>query len=185
MNLENALKIEGWMELHDLEWLAAHARGASRIVEVGSWHGRSTTVLADNTDGIVFAVDTWGGSEEHRGSMPDLPDKSVYRDFCERTYQSFLRNMQPYIDRGKVIPVHLPSVEAASIFRACNQMFDFVFIDAAHDYENIKADIAAWTPLVKGLLCGHDAGHAPVMQATQEAFPNRPPNECSMWLVNL
>ncbi len=185
MNISNALPIEGWMEPSDLEWLATHAREASRIVEVGSWHGRSTTCLADNTDGIVFAVDTWGGSEEHRGAMPDLPDKSIYRDFCERTYNSFLYNMKSYIDRRKVIPVHLPSVEAARIFAACNQIFDMVFIDAAHDYDSVRADIEAWRPLVKGLLCGHDAGHAPVAQAVQEAFPNRPANECSMWLVNL
>jgi len=188
MNIANALPIEGWMEPHDLEWLAAHAAGAKRILEVGSWHGRSTMVLADNTEGIIFAVDTWCGSEEHHGSLPDT-DKHAYRDFCDRAYEAFQRNMKPYIDSGKVIPIHMSSVEAASMFREFNRAFgidlkfDMVFIDAAHDYDNIKADLRVWRPFVKGLFCGHDAGHAPVMQAVQEEFPHRPANECSMWLV--
>ena len=186
MNLENALKItEGWCEQNDLEYLARHASQSKRIVEVGSWHGRSTTCLADNTDGIVFAVDTWGGSEEHHGVLPQM-DKPAYREFCDRVYGSFCSNMKSYIDSGKVIPVHLPSVEAARLFTALNcGTFDMVFIDAAHDYENVKADLLAWRPLVRGLFCGHDAGHGPVMQALAEILPNRLPNDGSMWQVTL
>jgi hypothetical protein len=59
-----------------------------------------------------------------------------------------------------------------------------VFIDASHDYENVKADIESWRPLVRGMLCGHDAGHPPVEQATHEAFPNVR-HEGSMWVVDL
>src|SRR3990172_2076152 len=102
MNIENALKInEGWMERHDLEWLATYAAKSKRIVEVGSWHGRSTTVLADNTEGIVFAVDTWEGSEEHHGVLPQM-DKLGYQEFCDRAYNAFCTNMKSYVESGKV-----------------------------------------------------------------------------------
>jgi predicted O-methyltransferase YrrM len=191
MNIANALPIEGWMEVSDLEWLARHASHAKLICEVGCWHGRSTICLADNTEGTVFAVDTWGGSSEHHGTMP-LLDPVAYTQFCDRVFLAFCTNLKSYIDRRKVIPVHIPSVEAARIFSRMKSIghfpgFDMIFIDAAHEYENIKADIEAWTPLVApgGLLCGHDAGHPPVAQAVEEAFPVRPQNECSMWRVYL
>jgi predicted O-methyltransferase YrrM len=155
------------MEEHDLRWLAEKASTHKKIVEVGCWKGRSTTVLADNTDGIVFAVDTWLGSEEH-----NPPVQGLYETFCE--------NMKSYIAGLKVIPVRMSSIDAARILSG--NTFDMVFIDAAHDYENVKADIIAWKPLCKGLLCGHDAGHGPIMQALAELLPDRGPNEGSMWV---
>lgn len=39
---------------------------------------------------------------------------------------------------------------------------DFVYIDAAHDYESVKSDIAAWWTKIKpgGILGGHDFSNA-------------------------
>jgi predicted O-methyltransferase YrrM len=174
INIENALKIEGWMEPHDLEWLARHAAEAHTICEVGCWKGRSTTVLADNTPGIVYAVDTWLGSEEHNPPVQGL-------------IEAFEANMRKYIVGGKVLQLRASSIDAAGQLAAFDKQFDMIFIDASHDYENVKADILAWRPLVApgGLLCGHDAGHPPIMQALAEVLPDRLPNECSMWQVRL
>jgi len=166
VNIERALTIEGWCEEHDLRWLAEKASTHKNIVEVGCWKGRSTTCLADNTDGHVFAVDTWLGSEEH-----NPPVIGLYEEFC--------KNMKSYIASLKVVPVRMASVDAARILSG--NTFDMVFIDASHDYENVKADILAWKPLCKGLLCGHDAGHGPIMQATQELLPGVH-HEHSMWV---
>jgi predicted O-methyltransferase YrrM len=45
----------------ELLWLARVARGCQRIVEVGSYQGRSTRALADHCPGVVFCVDTCNG----------------------------------------------------------------------------------------------------------------------------
>ena len=45
-----------------------------------------------------------------------------------------------------------------------------VFIDASHDYENVKKDIEAWYPKVKfgGTLAGHDWHHHVIKRAVNE-----------------
>jgi predicted O-methyltransferase YrrM len=177
--IDNALKIDGWMEPNDLEWLADKAKTHMRIAEVGCWMGRSTTVLADNTNGTVWAIDHWQGSEEHAEAMKDKPYEWLYHQFCT--------NMHEYILKLKVVTVKQPSVSAAKFFMSHSHSFDMVFIDASHDFESVRSDIAAWRPLLVsgGLLCGHDAGHPPIMQATRECFGENVHHEQSMWVADL
>jgi predicted O-methyltransferase YrrM len=174
MNIENALKVQGWMDEHDLRWLAEEASKHSRIVEVGCWRGRSTTCLADNTPGVVYAIDHWRGSEEHQPVD------------AERLYEMFREQMASYITAGKVVTFRADSTLAAANFAANCETFDMIFVDASHDYESFCADVRAWRPLVRpgGLFCGHDAGHPPIVRALAELLPESH-NENSMWVVRL
>ena len=112
MNIKNALATEGWMKTAELEWLAEKAANLRYVVEVGSWMGRSTTAMADNMEGLglILAVDTWRGSEEHESYLKDKLVDFVYNLFC--------RNLRAHLDSGRVCPVHLPSLEAARVFQA-------------------------------------------------------------------
>jgi hypothetical protein len=95
---------------------------------------------------MVYAVDTWDGSEENQEF---LKDKSA-----NYLYQRFLENMHG----TSVAPMRMPSVVAARHFAENGMKLGMVFIDGAHDEKSVRSDILAWRPLVQkgGLLCGHD-----------------------------
>ena len=60
------------------------------------------------------------------------------------------------INASRWHPIRLPSTKAARCFD--DGELDFVFIDAEHSYEAVKADIEAWWRKLRrgGLLIGHD-----------------------------
>lgn len=167
MTIANAVSVSGWMLSTELEWLAANAKKRRNIVEVGSWMGRSTRALADSTKGKVIAVDTWKGSDEdeHRRILKGQPDSWLF--------DQFKTNLSDLIKAGTVSAIQRSSLDAAQFLSASK--FDMIFIDASHDYENVKADLAAWFPLLApgGLFCGHDfnKNHPGVMQAVTEKLP--------------
>jgi predicted O-methyltransferase YrrM len=178
IDITPSLTIDGWMEPHDLEWLARQAQTHTRIVEVGAWLGRSTMTLANHTAGVVYAVDHWRGSIEHQSR---LSQKSP-----EWLYDQFHNNLEKHINSGKVIPVPVTSVEAAYRFARVlkSPLFDMVFIDGSHEADDIRTDLEVWAPLCRGLFCGHDAGHPPVEQAVHKKFPHVRHEGC-MWVVEL
>lgn len=156
MELSKALKIEGWMEPLELAWLAKQASLHSLIVEIGAFKGRSTRALADNTSGLVIAVDDFYGPREIEYSNR------------HRIYEEFVANVAglPNVVVIKADHRALPEPEFTP---------DMVFIDGAHEYEAVKKDILYWIPRIVpgGLLCGHDYGWCPgVDQAVNEIFPN-------------
>ncbi|NIV98148.1 class I SAM-dependent methyltransferase, partial [Candidatus Saccharibacteria bacterium] len=60
----------------------------------------------------------------------------------------------PYKDNVEFIKK--TSMEAVKQFE--DYSLDFVYIDAAHDFNNIMLDLIKWVPKVKigGAVCGHD-----------------------------
>lgn len=52
--------------------------------------------------------------------------------------------------------MHGSSVDVAATID--NESLDWVYIDAGHTYEDVKADLAAWIPKVRigGIIAGHD-----------------------------
>lgn len=136
----------------------------SKFVEVGSWKGQSAAFLAveiiNSSKNIeLYCVDTWkGNNEEGHKNDPDVVDNTLY--------ERFLSNVQPL--NSVIKPIRLPSIEAALTFE--DNSVDFVFIDASHEYEDVKADLNAWYPKIKssGVFAGHDYRWPPVMQAVDE-----------------
>lgn len=176
---------EGWMGKRSRKWLRREARRHKRIIEVGSWRGRSTKVLAANTKGCVWAVDHWLGTphdpEQHQLYVADVTAGSVFHAFCA--------NLEGEIAAGKVISVRMPSIDAAaSLLRQYGAVFDMVFIDGDHSYEGAAGDIDAYRKLLKpgGLLCGHDYHWPGVGRAVDERFAGRVQlGPKSLWSITL
>jgi cephalosporin hydroxylase len=149
-------EIPGWF---DEEWLydrmVGRAPHQATFVEVGCWLGKSTAYCAsrirDCGKAIAFyAVDTWQGS----ANEPAMVEAAAQAGGS--VYELFRANMAEAGVLDAIRPVRMPSVAAATLF--ANGSLDFVFIDADHTCEAVRADIAAWRPKVKagGILAGHD-----------------------------
>lgn len=181
MNIHKALTIPGFTNLYELEWLAKQASAHKRIVEIGSWKGRSTRAMADNlsSDGVLYAVDTWNGTPEdpHFKELIDKPADWLYNQFLE----GLCEYAAPPTNNRRVVPVRQASVLAAKSFSGTRDTygqpytFDMIFIDAGHSYADVKADCLAWRPLLApgGLFCGHDyePGRGGVIKAVNECVP--------------
>lgn len=154
---------------------------AKRILEIGSWLGESTSVLADwakINDAHIHCVDWFKGSPE---TNLDASQKDIL--------SMFKKNMKE-LHNDSYISVHIGnSVEASSLFP--DNYFDLIFIDADHRYQSVLSDIKSYRNKVKmqGIICGHDCEsrhydpehidkdcfdgkHHGVIRAVFEQFPN-------------
>jgi predicted O-methyltransferase YrrM len=175
--ITHALGIQGWMEPPELAFLQAIAYSlpeGARMVEVGSWRGRSTVaigrVLAGNPGARLYAVDTFEG------------DPAVLKGHEVHGVEAELRaNTLRFSDLLEVIVAD--SVAGAGLFD--DSSLDCVFIDADHRYRNVLADIRAWTPKLKpeGLLCGHDFGQVGVTLAVCQCFGRNVPHWQTIWFT--
>ncbi|KAA5535421.1 class I SAM-dependent methyltransferase [Roseiconus nitratireducens] len=164
-------EIPGWFTFSRFYREAiASAPEPARFVEIGVWKGRSTAFLGveilNSAKRIrLDVVDTFQGSDE----LVHQQDADL-----GRLEQAFRRNIEPVAAVIGTIRSE-PSTDAALHYR--DRSLDFVFIDAAHDYESVKRDIQAWKPKIKrdGILAGHD--YHPewpgVVRAVDELCPTR------------
>jgi predicted O-methyltransferase YrrM len=158
------------MGLRSRRWLKDQAQTHARIIEVGSWLGRSTRVMAKHCPGTVWAIDHWQGAQHDPMQASLYAEALATRD----VYAEFRRNLRRDIASGKVIPMRMSSAEAHLVL--LNQFglasFDMVFIDADHSYQGCLADIEHYFQLIRpgGLVCGHDYGWPGVRQAVNYWF---------------
>jgi len=144
------------MKPNMLKWLAEHAAGCERIVEVGCYHGRTTRVLLDNSKAHIWCIDSWS-----------------VEGVTEVDFEAFQRTIADSLARITIL--RMDSAKAAKQLSSeyGPKFFDFAFIDGGHDYETVKADILGYRPLVRGILAGHDFSNSwpGVKKAVKECVP--------------
>lgn len=134
--------------------------GFKKGAEVGACYGRYSEILCQNIPELkLIAVDNWN-------NIGNTRREKILGISCEETAR---KRLAPY--RAKIIKKD--SIEAAK--EIADESLDFVFIDADHHYEPVKADLIAWTPKVRkgGIVAGHDyyifkSGNRGVIDAVDE-----------------
>jgi predicted O-methyltransferase YrrM len=153
--LQVVVDVRGWMtdaQARRLWDRAASVAPAGRIVEIGSYQGRSAIVLARATSpGVeIVAIDPHAGND--RGPQ-EIHGSSTEG---ERDHQAFLTNLEHAGVRDRVRHVRLPSQEAT---HEVTGPIDLLYIDGAHRYRPARDDIRAWSARVAdgGMILIHDA----------------------------
>jgi hypothetical protein len=114
-----------------------------RGVEIGTNRGRHARRLLDLPNLHLVCVDPYISYGENGFTFHK--DESAKRVAHRR-----LGKLVP-----RVVMIEKQSVEAAAMVPSD---LDFVYIDGLHDYDGVRADIAAWWPKMKsgGVFGGHD-----------------------------
>jgi glycosyltransferase involved in cell wall biosynthesis/predicted O-methyltransferase YrrM len=151
--------IGGWMSISELLVLFRLVKALpdeSKILEIGSYRGRSTNAIGcaiKHSKKKIYCLDIWQDfdkqgllNQDSKGHTVPPGDYGVFNDFLKNTN---------WLDQHLI--VLKTSVEKASDFLPKNY-FDLIFIDGAHDYENVVRDIGVSISSLKsgGLICGHD-----------------------------
>lgn len=126
--------VKTWTSGHELAWLCELASRSNRIVEIGSYYGRSALCMAL--------------------ANPDL--QLVCIDNCENeeVEDVFAKNLRDPISEGRV---HFRKGTSA-LLKDYHGMWDAGWIDAGHKFQDVYSDIENVLPhlFVDSILCGHD-----------------------------
>ncbi len=130
-------------------------------MEVGVFQGQTTAVIAETVkqfNGKIYVVDWWKAQAK---GVPESYPGGKWENVCtpeliNERFNDFLNNIQELNFKEIIEIYNMPSDEAAEKIK--DNKFDFIFIDAAHDYSQVKKDIFNFFPKLKigGIFCGHD-----------------------------
>jgi predicted O-methyltransferase YrrM len=144
------MDVEGWLTEPQAERLRARAAAArGTVVEIGSFRGKSTIVLAAAA-GAVIAIDPHGGGD--RGPQEIAPDAAR----GDADHAAFHANLRAAGVNARVRHVRRPSAEAHADVEG---PLALLYVDGAHRYRPARADIAGWGARIEpgGAMLVHDA----------------------------
>ncbi len=153
--LESVADIEGWMTDDQARLLydrAVELEPGECVVEIGSFRGRSTIVLARAVDtGVrIVAIDPHGGGD--RGPQEIAPDQAR----GDEDHATFMSNLTHAGVAERVSHVRKMSDDARGDVVGD---IDMLYIDGAHRFGPARADILTWGNRVRpgGVMLVHDS----------------------------
>jgi predicted O-methyltransferase YrrM len=148
-------KIDGWLRPEQARVLwaaAAHAGPGARIVEIGSYRGRSTVVLARAMpeSAELIAIDPHAGTD----TAPRW--SKLFAEDGDADHRQFWTNLTRAGVAHRIRHIRARSADALN---AVEGPIDVLYIDGAHQYRNVIADLDRWSGRLRsgGTLLVHDA----------------------------
>lgn len=177
--------VPGWFNYWSFyDIMARRLKDGDRVCEIGVWLGRSIIYLAQACQRLGKNV-RFIAVDHFKGEAGQPEHEETVRQNGGSIFTAFNANIGR-CGVHELIDV-LPGSSVDMAAEVGNGSLAFCFIDAAHDYESAKADIAAWLPKVRkgGILAGHDFQHEPVKRAVKEAFGKRFKESHPVWFTEV
>ncbi len=148
-------EVDGWMtdgQGRALIDAAAACPPGGRIVEIGSFRGRSTIVLASSADPTVEVI----AIDPHAGNDRGPEEIEGFQDEADEDHAVFVANLERAGVRERVRHIRACSDDALG---EVDGPIDVLYIDGAHRYRPALADIQAWGERVVdgGTMLIHDS----------------------------
>ena len=196
------LDMQGWVAAgfrQTVEDVVASLPHECSLIEVGSWKGASTNIIADTLKaagkrGQLLAVDTWLGAPEFwtPAGLRD-PTRGLAldrRNGFPRVYEVFLKNAVLRGNHDVITPFPLSSVQAAAVLAHGQVAVDAIYVDASHEEDAVFADLSAYWGLLKpgGIMFGDDFNwdgvhHAVTRFAASRCVEARLPHDDVVWQI--
>ena len=119
--------------------------------EIGVQRGDFSAEMLTTRLGKLHLVDCWRPTGATSADPANI-DEGGHEENYRFTLARFVRE----IAEGRVVVHRATSLVAAKRF--ADASLGFAYLDAAHDYESVLADLIHWAPKIEkgGALCGHD-----------------------------
>ena len=114
------------------------------MIEIGTFTGESTVIFAQHFKKVI-GIDPMLSNYDSQDPTSNFDFNEVLEMFANRTK-----------DYKNIQLITKTSDDAADDFN--DEVFDFVYIDGIHQYENVLSDIKNYLPKIKkgGVIGGHD-----------------------------
>lgn len=144
-------RVVGWM--HDemratLEMLIDRFEVKS-VIEVGSFLGLSACFFAERVD-EVHCIDVWEKNMMGSVMQAAMAQAGAVGEHMDSMHEVFLANTEAYPN------IHSYKMDSLTAAETLGLEADLIYLDGDHTYEGITADIQAWRPRAKKVLCGDD-----------------------------
>ena len=179
MGIKTVVNIPGWLGRNEIKILQEYAiaqqkESGTDLLEIGSWKGCSSTVIASALSGDrrLWMVDHFRGSSEHQEGEKFYTVPKYTRRAGLWIYPEILENIIKCNFQNKVIILPLSSEKAA---RVIDEQFSFIFIDGDHKYESVSKDCELWLPHLEknGVIIFHDYKNSSVHKFCDELKQNK------------